>query len=133
MECRKCGSNKTKKNGSTKGIQRYFCKECGRTFVENPPKYGADIKRKALMMYLNNTGVRKTAFFTGASRQTILNWISAARESLTAILKDFKPDPSEKADVIEMDEIYTFVEKNSRGQSYGLLTLGTKSVLLRLK
>ena len=84
-------------------------------------------------MYLNNVGIRKTALFLGASRTTILNWIREGHETLVELLREFKSDASEVADIIELDEIYTYVQKNSSGQLFGLLTLGGKSVLLRLK
>ncbi|MDR2173812.1 MAG: hypothetical protein LBE32_06385 [Burkholderiales bacterium] len=84
-------------------------------------------------MYLNNVGIRKTALFLGASRTTILNWIKQKHAMLQSLAEDFQPDVSESADIIELDEIYTFVKKNSCGQLFGLLSLGGKTVLLRLK
>jgi len=132
MECTHCKSDKVRKNGTNRGIQRFVCNDCGRTFSCKPPKFGKDIKRQALLMYLNNVGIRKTALFLGASRTTVLNWIRQGHETLTQLLKEFQPDASEVADIIELDEIYTFVKKNSNGYPFGLLILGEKSVLLRL-
>ena len=97
------------------------------------PKFSEETKRLALLMYLNSVGIRKTALFLEASRTTVLNWIKQKHEILKSLLEDFEPDASETADIIEMDEIYTFVKKNSAGRSFGLLSLGEKSVLLRLK
>ena len=34
MTCPKCGSIKNKKNGKTKDVQRYKCKDCGREYLE---------------------------------------------------------------------------------------------------
>jgi 16S rRNA G966 N2-methylase RsmD len=84
-------------------------------------------------MYLNNVGIRKTALFLGASRTTVLNWIKQKHAILRDLAENFQPDLSENADIIEMDEIYTFVKKNSGRQSFGLLFLDGKGVLLRLK
>jgi len=133
MACRHCKGVRFRRNGTNRGIQRFICNDCGRTFSCNPPKFGKEIKRQAMLMYLNNVGIRKTALFLGASRTTILNWIKEGHEMLVELLREFKPDSSEVADIIELDEIYTFVQKNSSGQLFGLLTLGGKSVLLRLK
>jgi transposase len=133
MNCRHCGSEKTRKNGSNLGIQRYKCKVCGKTFSEKPPKFDEKTRHQALLMYLNNVGIRKTALFLGASRTTILNWIKQKHAMLQSLAEDFQPDVSESADIIELDEIYTFVKKNSCGQLFGLLSLGGKTVLLRLK
>jgi transposase-like protein len=83
-------------------------------------------------MYLNNCGIRKTALFIGCSRTTVMNWVRDAKHQLDEILKDFEPNYSEQPDIIEFDEIYTYVQKNRGASSFGLLTLGTQSVLLRL-
>lgn len=48
------------------------------------------------------------------------------------LLENFNPLNTDKADIIELDEIYTYVKKRKKGQSYGLLILGEESVLLRL-
>jgi transposase-like protein len=133
LTCRHCGSERTRKNGLNYGTQRYKCNTCGRTFSATPPKYGDEIKRKALLMYLNNVGIRKTALFLGTSRTSVLNWIKQKHTILQEMIHNFQPNVSESADIIEMDEIYTFVQKNSRGQSFGLLSLGEKIVLLHLK
>ena len=83
-------------------------------------------------MYLNNVGVRKTAMFIGCSRTTITNWVKKAKEKLDKKLKNFEPNYSQKADIIELDEIYTYVKKNKKEQSYGLLILDSKNVLLHI-
>jgi hypothetical protein len=44
-----------------------------------------------------------------------------------------KPLYEQVPDVVELDEIYTFVKKNETECPFGLLILETKSVLLRLK
>jgi transposase-like protein len=83
-------------------------------------------------MYLNNCGIRKTALFIGCSRTTVMNWVRDAKHQLDEILKDYEPNYSDQPDIIEFDEIYTYVKKNKCGSSFGLLILGTQSVLLRL-
>ena len=112
MECNKCGSEKVKKNGKSLGKQRYQCKECGKTFFDTEPKYGKAIKRKAILMYLNNVGIRKTALFIGCSRTTVSNWVKEAKQKLDKKLYEFNPNYCEKNDIIELDEIYTFIKKN---------------------
>lgn len=87
MECKCCGSSKIKKNGKSLGKQRYKCKECGKTFFDTKPKLSEELKQKAILMYLNNVGVRKTAMFIGCSRTTITNWVKKAKEKLDKKLK----------------------------------------------
>ena len=83
-------------------------------------------------MYLNNVGVRKTAMFIGCSRTTVTNWVKKAKEKLDKKLKKFEPNYSQETDIIELDEIYTYVQKNKKEQSYGLLILDSKNVLLHI-
>lgn len=121
MECKRCGSNKIKKNGNSAGKQRYMCKECGKTFFETSPKFSEETKNKAILMYVNNVGVRKTALFIGCSRTTISNWVKKARERLDKMLDKAEPNYSEKVDIIELDEIYTYVKKTVQSGSVDCL------------
>lgn len=52
-----------------------MCKECGKTFFKTFPKFSEETKNKAILMYVNNVGVRKIALFIGCSRTTISNWV----------------------------------------------------------
>ena len=62
---------------------------------------------------LNNVGVRKTAMFIGlgCSRTAVTNWAKKSKEKLDKELKKFEPNYSKKTDIIELDEIYTYVKK----------------------
>ena len=117
MECKKCGSKKVKKNGKSLGKQRYQCKECGKTFFDTEPKYGKVIKQRAILMYLNNVGIRKTVLFIGCSRTTVSNWVKEAKQKLDKKLDEINPNYCEKADIIELDEIYTFIKKTNQSSS----------------
>jgi transposase-like protein len=130
-----CGSEEYRKNGVYREIQRYLCKGCGRYFSDKVRKFDYATRAKALDMYLNNVGIRKTARFIGASPGLIVHWVRQAGERLVKKqLEQALEDTKEKLpDVIEMDEIYTYVEKNSKGQLYGLLILGGRNVLLRMR
>ena len=130
IECTKCKSKEIKKNGKRLGKQRYMYKECRKTFFDTEPKYSEETKKKAIFMYLNNVGVRKTALFIGCSRTTVTNWVRKAKERLDKMLDEYERNYSEKTDIIDMNKIYTYVQKNRKEQSYGLLILGFKSVLL---
>jgi transposase-like protein len=109
MKCRHCKSRNTRKNGKSKGKQRYICKECGRTFAGKPPKFSEKTKQKAIIMYLNNVGIRKIALFLDCSPSTVLNWIRQKHDRSIS-----SPKVSESADIIEMDEIYTYYTKKNR-------------------
>jgi transposase-like protein len=133
MVCTHCGSSNYRKNGSYQGVQRYRCMQCLGYFSTRPRKFDYASKEKALDMYLNNVGIRKIARFIGCSPALALRWIKTAGERLSLQLEQAGAQVKDQLpDVIEMDEIYTFVKKNSSGQSYGLLIVGGKPALLRM-
>jgi len=132
MVCRHCGSEKTRKNGVSKGDQRYKCNDCGRTFSGTPPKHSEQKKRMAVWMTLNGVGIRKTAMLLNTNHVNVLKWLRKAHENMQAFLEYSRSDYSEEIDIIELDEIYTFVQKRGGDTRYGLLILDGKSVLLRL-
>ena len=133
LNCPKCGSKKVRKNGKSRGMQRMICCECGKTFPSEPKRISKEIKQKALMMYLNNVGIRKIALIFNVSPTSVLRWIKNAHKLLMELIKNFNPLSHDKADIIELDEIYTYVKKRKKEQSYGLLILEDKSVLLHIQ
>ena len=136
MKCRHCMSEMVVKNGSNYGSQRYLCRMCGKTFIIVTRKYSSQTKLKAIEMYLNNVGIRKIALFLNTSPTLVSKWIKGMWRILSSKLVDCAHSIEEnqsEPDIIEMDEIYTFVKKNSNAQSSGLLILDDKVVLLRLK
>jgi len=116
MECPGCRSADLRKTGRKDGFQRYCCRSCGRYCTDRPPRFSAQTKAMAVDMYLNNVGIRKIARFVGASPAGVLRWIRKEHHAVQARLARSKPVPEGKADIIEMDEIYTFVQKNSSGR-----------------
>ena len=132
MECKHFGSDRTRKNGVSKGYQRYKCNACGRTFSGTPIRHSAQKKRMAVWMILNGVGIRKTALLLNTSHVNVLNWLRKAHETMLLSLANSRADYSEEVDIIELDEIYTFVQKRGGDIRYGLLILDGKSVLLRL-
>lgn len=93
-----------------------------------------EVKARALDMYLNNVGIRKVARFVGASPASVVNWIRKARlamagqlrQAADALAADGQPD------IIEMDEIYTYAQKNGAAPSYGLLIVDGRIAWLRI-
>lgn len=92
-----------------------------KNFFETCPKFSEEAKNKAILMYVNNVGVRKIALFIGCSRTTISNWVKKARERLDKMLDKSEPNYSEKVDIIELDEIYTYVKKTVQSGSVACL------------
>src|SRR5690606_2528081 len=109
-----CGSGAYRKKGSYRCVQRWLCQQWGRSFSANGERFDRTTKARALDMYLNNVGIRKIARFTGASPAGVLKWIRKASAALAERLEKAAGQMhTGLPDVIEMDEIYTFVQKNS--------------------
>lgn len=113
MDCPRCQGQDLRKAGVKNGAQRYRCRTCGRYCTDRPPRFSLETKARAIDMYLNNVGIRKIARFIGASPAGVLRWIRKEHAVLQARIAQTQPASDDQPDVIEMDEIYTFVQKNS--------------------
>lgn len=128
-ECPNCASKQVTKRGLSEGRQRYVCKSCKKTFSEH--KHSQDKKDFALFLYIHSNGIRQISKILKVAPSLVLFWIKKAHEKLKELVKR-RLENKRKLDIIELDEIYTYVKKNFRGCSYGLLIAEEKSVLLRL-
>jgi transposase-like protein len=127
--CSHCFEINYRKNGFVWSHQRYYCKSCKRNFTMKPRRISKGIKFFATFLSLNNVGVRKTAKFLNISPPTVLRCIKSAHKDLKDNIVQFS---GEECDIIELDEIYTYIKKNEIESQYGLLILENRSVLLRL-
>ncbi|MBB5041158.1 IS1 family transposase [Shinella fusca] len=116
MDCPSCGGTDLIKRGSKAGHQRYRCRACGRYSTDSPPKFSAQTKAMAIEMYMNSMGIRAIGRVLRASPATVLNWIRKEHAVLQHKLAQAEPTDTGIPDVIEMDEIYTYVQKNSGGR-----------------
>jgi len=114
-KCKHCQSERTRKNGTNYGIQRYECNDCKRMF--SVPRYTAERKKKVLLHYLNNCGVRKTALFCGVSHTTVVNWVRESHELLEELRRRQSAEPEETGDINALDEIYTYCTKKAESGS----------------
>ena len=98
-------SRQTKAGRNRCGTQRLHCQHCRRYYTHQPKKkgYPPETRRAALRLYVDGTNLRRTARLLGVAPQTVVNWVNAACEALPP-----RPAPPQ-ADVVEMDELYTFV------------------------
>jgi transposase-like protein len=100
-----------------KGAQRYCCKACGRYCTDKAPKFSAQTKALAVQLYMNSMGIRAIGRVLKASPATVLNWIRKEHEAIEQRLaQQTDPVQAHLPDIIEMDEIYTYVQKNSSGR-----------------
>ena len=134
MGCRHCGS--LVKFGIVLGKQRHKCKVCGKSTRESDGrvKYGPDKKLRVLKLYLENMGIRSIERPEGVPSPLIIRRIRESASFISGLLKQSEPQgKQEDAEMMETDELYSFVKKNGRESSYGLLRIGTKAGLLILR
>ena len=115
--CPECGSEKCVKDGVVKGRQRYRCKFCNfRHTVQHRGK-SPDVKRQALELYLEGLGFRSIGRFLKCSHVAVYNWI----ESFGETVKELRSDST--LQVVEMDEMHTYVSFKKTIAGYGLLLI----------
>lgn len=119
MECPKCRSDRYRKDGRIKERQRYLCKECQYhyTVKQRAGTGDAATRRQALQLYLEGLGFRAIGRLLKFSNVTILRWIRTYGEELVRVRND-KP-----VQMIEMDEMHTYIGSKKTVAGYGLLLI----------
>ncbi len=92
------------------GSQRYKCRQCQRYFTPQPKPLGyeADLKQRALQLYLEGMSLRAIGRLLHVHHQSVANWIDAAATHLPEQVSD-----TTAAETIEVDELVTYVGKKT--------------------
>ena len=119
--CSKCAGMNCVKDGVVKGKQRYLCKECG--YRHTVPFRGKSptLKRQALELYLEGLGFRSIGRFLKCSHVAVYHWIKAYGESIETIRS------VSGVDIIEMDEMHTYIGTKKTFAGFGLLLIEMQS------
>ena len=122
MDCPKCSSQASCKDGKVRGRQRYLCKECTYRYTVTRRSGTGDkvTRRQALELYLEGLGFRSIGRILKFSNVSILNWIRAFGEQLPAIKRE------ELVQVMEMDEMHSYIGSKKTPAGYGLLLIEMK-------
>jgi hypothetical protein len=75
------------------------------------------LKRDALILYLEGLGFRSIGRFLKVSNVTVLNWIKSFGEKIEELRN------SEDLDVVEIDEMHTYIGSKKTTVGYGLLLI----------
>jgi len=128
--CPECGCEKTVKNGLVKSVQRYKCKDCDFQFTRLTPK-GKPLwmKLEACLLYMAGISFNAIGAHLAVSAQAVLDWVKAF-----AIANYEKPEPA-SAVVVELDEMWHFIQKKSKNAGYGkpLIVIAGDSLTGRLE
>lgn len=93
------------------GSQRYRCKVCNRKYTPEPNEagYPQAIRDQAVRMYVDGLNFRRIARTLQVNHQSVINWVNAHVAGL--------PEPpslaSGRPEVVELDELFTFVGEKS--------------------
>lgn len=113
MECKNCKrKDKQIKAGKTKaGSQMYKCKHCGKRYTPKPKErcYSEEIKKQAIKLYMEGNSGRAVGRILKISKNTCLYWIKKYAKKI-----ETKKVANERVNVIEMDELYSFVERKKQ-------------------
>jgi len=124
--CKKCGSKNIIKAGFVKGEQRYKCKECGCQFVPTRHKgKSKEVKLTAVLLYINGLSLRTIGKLFNVSGVAVLNWVRKY-----ALQNYEKPKPAGEAVIIELDEMWHFLNLKKTNSGYGKHTAVTLENLL---
>ncbi len=89
---------------------------------------------KVLKMYLEGMGIKAIERLEGVPNPLIIYWIKHYTDILRSILDTTEfPKQLSKIEILEMDELYSFVKKRETGSTFGLLWTETGIKLLILK
>ena len=107
LHCKRSGSERQVKSGLMRGQQRYLCKDCGLNFTNTPGRRKPlALKAAAVLLYIGGLSMSRTAKLLGVSTPTIQVWL----EQFAAAYAQ-KPEPEGRAVVIELDEMWHYLEK----------------------
>src|SRR4051812_12900278 len=113
--CPACGGSGLIKSGHACGRQRWRCKGCGRQFTRITPR-GKPAAMKAAAVELYGTGLSLNAIGKrlGVSAQSVMRWVrDHARDRCP------KPVPTGRTVVVELDEVWHFVQKKPASSGSG--------------
>jgi transposase-like protein len=115
--CPKCQSKDYCKDGIVKGRQRFKCKSCHYRFTVDHLGKPEKIKRDALELYLEGLGFRSIALFLKVSHVTVYNWIKEFGTKVELVRN------TAGIEVVELDEMHTYIGTKKTIAGYGLLLI----------
>jgi len=117
MKCKRCGNEKTVKNGYRKGKQCYLCHNCAHQFTSEQGRHTPQEEKAAILLYclgLSFTAIAKVLF---VHPSTIMRWVRKyAKENCK------KAIPQGEI-VVELDEMWHFIHSKKTKYGFGRLTV----------
>ena len=135
IHCASCGSIDYHQAGKMNGKQRYRCKGCNHhyTLDDRRRKYTDAQRFQALLLFRKGLSLRSIVEIIGTNNVTILQWMRSVGKHVKETILSQTIEVSESLDVIEIDEMWRYIEENSKNYGFGLLTLVQKDESLPVK
>ena len=134
--CKHCCSEKNVKDGNVREKLRYKCKDCGRTFRKGDlrEKYTIEKKVKVVKWYLEGVGIRSIERMEKVSSPLIIQWIRNFSKIMKEKINSVKiPENAKKIEILELDELFSYCQKNLTKSTFGLLLIESEIRLLTSK
>jgi len=117
--CPKCAGAEAVKNGNVRGKQRYRCKACGCNFTQSSmSRIPLEMRRKCIELYLEGVGFRGIERLTKVSHVTVMKWVKKLGDRIETL----RPHNCGEVSVMELDEMWHFVQKKHKSVGCGLPT-----------
>ncbi len=105
--CPVCGGTRLSRSGHACGRQRWRCKGCGRQFTRTAPFGKAQaMKSEAISLYCAGLSLNATGKRLGVSVQSVMRWVRDHAGTCCP-----KPESTGGTAVVELDEVWRFVQK----------------------
>jgi transposase-like protein/IS1 family transposase len=141
--CHRCQIQALKFGFNPQGLQRYRCKQCGKTFSDIPARPLDDLRiapkraYMAIQLLCEGTGIRATERLTGLNRRTVLGILETAGQKCARLSDDRIRNVAVES--FQCDELYAFVfckeahnemERADVGEQYTYLAVDRKTKLI---
>ena len=124
-QCPYCQSERLVKNGSVFGVPKWKCKDCNRQTSLKPPRGEPMWKKEAaVLLYTMGLSMNAIATMFGVSTPAVLNWVRTHADRHTPRPQ---PAPDEEVVVMELDELWHFVQKKRTNFGFGWLLIAMEN------
>ena len=113
--CPACNGTALVRSGHACGRQRWRCKGCGRQFTPTTPRGKPEAtKREAVGLHGTGPSLSATGRRLGVSARSVMRWVRDHARGRCP-----KPAPTGRAVVVEIDEVWHFVQKKPASSGSG--------------
>jgi transposase len=113
--CPKCGSAEAIKNGRVQGKARWKCKNCGCQFTRSTPRgKPLEMKLMCVLLYCHGVSFNALANLYEVAASSVMRWVRTFAKAHYE-----KPKPEGRVIVMELDELWHYLEKKHKSSGSG--------------